>query len=318
MWLDGSTYPPMSYCCSEVHAMLDPTITLREVADNLYFPARLTIQAEDTIKQYYLAFSFYDRFLCRTSQVSNLNDLELTKFKRWLFQERKLSAKTANERAGRIISLWDWLARKRLVDAFPCVEKIPEPRRAPRAWTIEQLQAIFAETLNCRGRICGIPTSLWLRGLCGFLWNTSERIGATLKMDWQMIDFSRGSAHVPAEIRKRGQCDEVYKLWPEVMAILAEIKSYKNLLVFPTDFGKTALYHRYKSILKRAGLPHGRSNMFHAMRVSHATWTQALGGNATVALRHANPATTRKHYIDGSIVNQEQSLLPHDFLMTKG
>lgn len=298
--------------------MLDNTITLRQVADEMYFPARLTIQAEDTVKQYYLAFSFYDRFLCRTAQVSNLNDLELTKFKRWLFKERKLAAKTANERAGRIIAMWDWLARKRLVDAFPCVEKIPEPKRAPRAWTIDQLRAIFQETLNCRGRICGIPASLWLRGLCGFLWNTSERIGATLKCDWEMVDLNRGTILVPAEIRKRGQSDEVYRLWPEVLELLREIRTYKNQLIFPTDFGKTALYHRYKKILIRAGLPHGRQYMFHAMRVSHATWTQALGGNATHALRHANPATTRRHYIDGSIVNQEQSLLPRDFLSMKG
>ena len=294
--------------------MLDNTITLREVADQLYFPARLTIAADDTIKQYYLAFSFYDRFLCHKSQVSNLNDLELTKFKRWLFKDRQLAAKTANERAGRIIAMWDWLARKRLVDAFPCVEKIPEPRRAPRAWTIDQLQAIFRESLNCRGRICGIPASLWLRGLCGFLWNTSERIGATLQLEWSMLDYARGSILVPAEIRKRGQSDEVYRLWPEVLELLREIRTYKNQLIFPTDFGKTALYHRFKKVLKRAGLPSGRSNMFHCMRVSHATWTQALGGNATHALRHANAATTRRHYIDGSIVNQEQSILPRDFL----
>lgn len=297
--------------------MLDTTITLREVADNLYFPSRLTIRATDTIRQYYLAFKFYDRFLSHESKVSNLNDLELTKYKRWLFYEQKLAAKTANERAGRIIAMWDWLARKRLVDAFPTVERLPEPKRAPRAWTIEQLRMIFAETLNCRGRICGIPTSLWLRGLCGFLWNTSERIGATLQLDWQMLDLSRGSILVPAEIRKRGQSDEVYTLWPEVLAIFAEIRAFGNHLIFPVDFSKSALYHRYKKILKRAGLPHGRSNMFHCMRVSHATWTEALGGNATAALRHANPATTKRHYIDGSIVNQEQSILPRDFIHSK-
>jgi integrase len=294
--------------------MLDTSLTLREVADNLYFPARLTIQAKDTISQYHLAFSFYDRFLCRESQVSNLNDLEVTKFKRWLHHDRQLAAKTVNERAGRIIAMWNWLARKRLVDAFPCVEKIPEPKRAPRAWTIDQLQLIFREFLSCRGRICGIPTSLWLRGLCGFLWNTSERIGATLKCDWSMLDTSRGSILVPAEIRKRGQSDEVYMLWPEVLAILDEIRKYGNHLIFPTDFEKSALYHRYKKVLKRANLPHGRSNMFHCMRVSHATWTQALGGNATQALRHANAATTKRHYIDGSIVNQQQSVLPRDFI----
>jgi integrase len=294
--------------------MLEASLTLRQVADEMYFPARLTIQADDTIKQYHLAFRFYDRYLCRISRVSDLDDLELTKFKRWLFADRKLAAKTANERAGRIISMWDWLARKRLVDAFPCVEKIPEPRRAPRSWTIEQLRMIFRESLNCRGRVCGIPTSLWLRGLCGFLWNTGERIGATLRLEFEHLDCIRGSVIVPAEIRKRGQSDECYRLWPEVLEMLEEIRAYGNNLIFPTDFGKSALYHRYKKILKRANLPSGRQYMFHAMRVSHATWTQALGGNATHALRHANPATTKRHYIDGSISNQEQSILPRDFL----
>jgi integrase len=294
--------------------MLDASLTLREVADNYYFPQRLTIRSTDTIDQYHLAFRFYDRFLGRDSLVADLGDQPVTRFKRWLLTDKKLAAKTVNERAGRIIAMWDWLARKRLVDAFPCIEKIPEPRRAPRAWTLEQLQAIFRESLNCRGRICGIPTSLWIRGLLGFQWNTSERIGATLSISWDMIDFARKSVHVPAEIRKRGQADEVYTLWPELCTILQEIRSFGNHLVFPVDFGKSALYHRFKKILKRAGLPTGRQYMFHAMRVSHATWTEALGGNATASLRHANPATTKRHYIDPSIVNQEASRLPHTFL----
>ena len=294
--------------------MLNTNLPLQSVADETYFPQRLTIQSPDTFRQYALAIRFYSRFLGRTAIIGDLDDLPLTRFKRWLYTEKKLAAKTVNERAGRIVAMWDWLARKRLVDHFPTVEKIPEPRRVPRAWTLEQLQAIFRESLNCRGRICGIPANLWIRTLLGFQWNTSERIGATLSISWDMIDFDRKSVIVPAEIRKRGQADEQYTLWPQLLEMLAEVKKYGNHLVFPVDFCKSALYHRLKKILKRAGLPHGRQFMFHAMRVSHATWTEALGGNATASLRHANPTTTKKHYIDRSIVNQEASVLPHGFL----
>lgn len=293
---------------------MDLSISLRSAAEEYYFPYKVSIRSPKTLTHYRFAFDFLDRFLGRAAQVRDLNDATITKFLRWLDQVRGLAPKTINERVGRIISVWDWFARKRYVEQFPTVEKLPEPKRCPRAWTIEQLAAIFSECRRCRGYACGIPISIWMTGLLGFGWNTSERIGATLQTRFDMIDFSRGSIIVPAEIRKKGQSDELYELWPEVVETMLEIKSYGHKLIFPMDFCISALYHRYKKILQRAGLPDGRKYMFHCVRVTHGTWVEALGGNASLALRHSNPATTKRHYIDTSIASPQTTNLPHSFI----
>ena len=47
----------------------------------------------------------------------------------------------------------------------------------------------------------------------------------------------------------------------------------------------------------------------YRMRVSHATHRHLAGGDATLALGHANPATTRKSYIDPTMVRAEAKSL---------
>lgn len=287
---------------------------LRAIAKADYFVENLKITSNKTIDQYKIAFDFFDRYLGRPALLSDLTESTITRFLRWLHFDMKLAAKTANERAGRIIALWNWLARRRQVQVFPTVGRIKEASRTPRAWTIEELQRVFAAADRCRGEVCGVSAALWIRTMFAVIWNTGERIGAVLDVEWSCV--SRGTITFPAGIRKFGRNDETFTLWPETMNLLDSMRTdclgrpLKNRRVFETNFTNSNLYHRFKQILTWADLPSDRYNKFHKIRVSHATWTQAFGGDATAALRHANPRTTQKHYIDPTICKIPESILP--------
>lgn len=291
-----------------------PDKVLRAVAKSDYFVENLKITSGKTLDQYEIAFNFFDRFLGRPAKLSDLTEQTITRFLRYLHFDLKLAAKTANERAGRIIALWNWLARRRQVDMFPTVGRLKEAHRTPRAWTIDELQRLFAATDRCRGDICGVPASLWCKAMFAVIWNTGERIGAVLDVEWQCLD--RGTILFPARIRKFGKNDETFTLWPETMGLLDSMRTdflgrpLKNRRIFETKFTISNLYYRFKQILSWANLPSDRYCKFHKIRVSHATWTQAFGGNATAALRHASPVTTQKHYIDPTICKIPESILP--------
>jgi integrase len=59
------------------------------------------------------------------------------------------------------------------------------------------------------------------------------------------------------------------------------------------------------SLCRSAGVtPRG----FHAIRKASGSYVKAGGGDATEHLGHANPKTTRDHYLDPRITGQQSAL----------
>jgi integrase len=79
--------------------------------------------------------------------------------------------------------------------------------------------------------------------------------------------------------------------------------------VFPWHLCESSFYHHYGKILRRAGLPDERKTKSHCIRVSHASWREAMGGDASKDLGHADRATTQKHYLDPRIARTKQDPL---------
>lgn len=279
---------------------------LWSICHDQYFRFRVKLRSEKTRIQYRLALNNFRDCLGRSPEVADLQDDNLAALCGWLL-DQKLSEFTVNERIGRIKSLWNWLARRGVVRTFPTIDKIPTEERIPRAWSVEELRKLFDSCAQERGTIDGIPAAAWWLALHSWLWCTSERKGATFGLRWDMVDLDGLVAVVPASIRK-GTTGRVYQLWPEAAAMLRSIREPSRELVFPWPFDEGTYYYRYGRLLRRAGLPDGR-NKTHAMRVSHATWREATGGNASQSLGHADPQTTRRHYLDPRIVRQDQEPL---------
>lgn len=282
--------------------------TLWSVCHKQYFPVRLTIRSEHTRAQYRFAINNFCDFLGRPPELTDLSDDNLAALTHALLAGG-MAEITANERVGRLKTLWTWLAKRGRLTTFPTLDRLPTPEKIPRAWTVDELKLLFESCRREPGTIDGVPAGDWWLALHAWLWCTSERKGASLAMTWPMLDLRAGLAVLPASIRKGRNKPAVYCLWPETITALRSIELPRREFVFPWPFHNGTYYNRYSRILRRAGLPVGRAHKTHAMRVSHASWREAMGGDASKSLGHCDPATTRKHYLDPRIVRKDQTQL---------
>src|SRR5688572_19825374 len=134
--------------------------TLWAVLHDRYFPLRTKIRCHNTKRQYCLAVQDYTEALGRPPTLDDLTDDGLARLMVHL-GSRELAAITINERVGRIASLWRWLAKRGVVKCWPTLEALPVPERIPKAWTKEELQALFASVWKEVGHINGILAREW-------------------------------------------------------------------------------------------------------------------------------------------------------------
>lgn len=282
-------------------------MNLSQIYTELYLPNNLRIRSESTKKHYRVTLKDFGRFLGRSAQLSDLTDDKVQAFARWLVDQGKIAPQTVNQRLNYLAALWRWCAKRRKVDQWPSFSRLDEPKIVPRAWTEQQIDTLMGVLCEQDGIIAGIPASLWWVNLHVFLWETGERIGATLKTTWDMVDRSACTIDVPARIRKGQYRGMLYTISPELTASIFRQKRSYNTLVFPWPFSEQTLYNRYKKILKRAGLPHDHRSQFHRMRRSFASHLKAAGGDPTYEMRHSSARITLNSYLDPSIAGNEPS-----------
>lgn len=286
---------------------------LSEVFEKQFAPQKLRGKVEHTFRLYRLALREFSIHLGYQATLKDLNDSSVSSYLARVESEvswntgKKRSARTVNNRRSYMLSFWRWCARKRLVELFPDVEMLPEPVTQPKAWTKEQLAKLMKAISEEPGKAFGVPAALGWKTLHLVLWDTGERITATLSIEWEWMDLDTGVLCIPAHARKGGRKPMTYHLKPITVEAIREIKASQQPereLVFPGWDKKDRIYSKYKRILKRAGLPADRESMFHRMRKTFASHVEAAGGNATDALDHFSRATTKKSYIDPTIVKQ--------------
>lgn len=281
---------------------------LWSICQTEYFPRNLKLRSEKTKFQYRLACADFERFLSRPPTLADLDDDTFAAWLKWLLESRELAERTANERAGRVKSLWNWLARRGRVPTFPTVDRVPVPETMPLAWSQDELRRLFAAATRMPGKVGEFRAAVWWPCLLGWLWCTGERIGATLQMEWEHMDLEAGIARLPAKIRKQGLKNATYHLWPDVVLLLKHIQRPAGR-VFPWERCPGAYFLHFNRLLVIAGLPGGRKRKSHAIRVSHATWTEAAGGNASKRLMHSNPNTTKASYLDARFLPDDSVTL---------
>lgn len=271
--------------------------SLWSICETTYFPRRLSIRSPKTRLDYRYAIADFGRSLGRQATLADLDDDAVTV---WIGRMLDCTASvyTVREKAGRVLALWRWLAARRLVDRFPTVRLPAAPEVSPLAWDRGDLARLFEAAAWEPGFIGPVLARHWWMAMLGFAWSTAERYGAIMALRWEWVDLQRGVVVIPAASRKGRLKPATYFLWPEVVAALAKIQTPPRELVFPWDRSESCYYKRWDRILRRAGLPKGRRRKTHSLRVSHATWTAVAGGDATRALMHSDPATTKRHYID--------------------
>lgn len=276
--------------------------SLRQLMTAKYFPANWAIRSDDTKKQYKYAMNGFAEYLGHEPTLDDLTDEALIGMMHMMV-EKKLAPKTVNERAGRIRTLWNWLAKKAMVPTFPTVGRMHEEVKSPKAWTKEELTRLFEAARTMPGAIGSSPAKWWWTALLMTLWNTGERIGGTMSIERDWIDRESNLLHIPANVRKGGRKEAFFSLWPDTVAAIEKLlETHDDKKVFPFKTTCTTFYQRYRTLLRRAGLEPNRENGPHKMRRSFATWLNVAGGNDSKALGHSNSNVTEKSYRDPRII----------------
>lgn len=281
-------------------------MTLREILENGCLNQTLRSARPNTRRNYEINLRHFDRFCGRPATIDDLTDDQVTDCMWWLFDDGSRAARTANKFRDVILATWRLLHRKGLVDRWPDVPPLPEPDRAPVAWTRQQLKRLWDACESQQGMIHNIPARHWWHCLHAVLWDSAERITAVTLLEWADVDLETGHAKCRAENRKGGRADRVYRLHPDTVTALSGIQRSRNTLVFPWPYCRTYLWPRYGKLLAEAELPSDRWHKFHCLRKSVASWFEAAGGNATELLGHSSRRITRR-YLDPRVISPQQA-----------
>jgi len=279
------------------------TMLLTNFFKNHYRPKRLFGKSENTTRLYLVSIRNFGRTLGRDAMLGDLTDANVMRHMEAMVSRGRSKA-TANKDRAQILTMWRYAFIKKMASRSPDVQAYPEPERVPVAWMPEEVNRILDSIDATTGDYCGCPRSLWWRTLVMVALDTGERIGAIsqAKRCW----LTGNQILFPAEARKGGKRDRIYRLSDETTELLRLIMEHRNSeSIFHFPFNSTYMWSHYREIVKRSGLPHGRRDMFHKLRRTTGSAAYAAGLDPQDVLDHQHRRTTQR-YLDPRVVKKEQ------------
>lgn len=270
---------------------------LKELLEEVYAPLKGI--SDRTVELYRYTIDSFGGWLGHAPTLADLDELVVARF--LMHRTRERAAATAAKDRAQLRALWEFAARRRLVDKWPTIQVVKVPERVPEAWMTEEFSRLLEATSQETAVLDGIPAAKWWRAFLLVMYDTAERQAAVASLRWFGV---RGASILfRAEDRKGQRRDILRDISEETQAALDEIRGVRKPsdLVFPWPLAKTYLWTRMSAILKRAGLPAGRRDKFHKIRRTTASYYQQAGHSAQMLLDHSSPAVTRK-YLDPRIV----------------
>jgi integrase len=275
-----------------------------------YIPGKLVGASPLTIESYQSIVRQFNAWHIdvhgRKPQIGRLDRSLLGEYMSHLSKAGKAPS-TINKARGHLVALWNWAHIEGLHSEKPSnVAKVKEPKRSPEAWTLEQLGNILKSAGECEGMVGDVPANvLWL-ALIWTAFNSGARVSAMMSIRWDDVDLESGWLKIRAEYQKHKE-DQQVGLMPETIESLQRLAEYPRAdeTVFGvwrsdrTCHGWKRLNMALRKILKRAGLPHGRRDLWHKIRRTFATQVNASGGlaMAQTLLGHSSADVTMR-YID--------------------
>jgi integrase len=284
-------------------------MTIQELLDERYAPLRnlsprsvvLFTQTIDRLRDH----------LEREPELSDFTDLAMAKFLRWRattpHHGHIPSPATVAKDKAHLSSLANHAARKRLIPEFVEWPRLRVPTKPPRGYTLEEVSAIIRAGRNRYGVIAGVPAPWFWMTLPWGAWETGERIGSLLRLRWGEVDLDRQVVTLLGQHRKDHVTTIQRSIGKQLADFLRPQRREDNRLVWPwlDERQESSIYQSLQKQCRRAGVtPRG----FHAIRKASASYVKAGGGDASDHLGHANPKTTRDHYLDTRITGQQSAL----------
>jgi integrase len=289
-------------------------MTLREFFRTTYRPLRLRGRSANTGRLYECLFNQYGRWLAAEgiadeAGIEHLDELLLARFLEHRAANR--SPYTAEKERTQLLAL----ARLAWERRVPGLERMPTcppsvlPDRVPTSWTAVEVQRLFAAAGKAAGLVGDVPACEFFTAAIQLAYETGERIGAL--MATPASDYSRPTLMVQPTARKGGRRGRLYNLSPSLCDRLDGIVAHGGVMLLPWPLAPTHIYHRLKAILKAAGLD-GKRIGFHQIRRTAISQIAAAGGDPVAFAGHANPAVTKRWYLDPRM--SDRGPKPHELL----
>ena len=297
-------------------------MTLRDLLVSRYAP--LHDLSDKTVRLYGWTIDRFEDFLeaeegrRRDSTTEDLTDLTVVRFLRWRAKTphngRLPSHGSVLKDRTQLVAIATYAARKRLVPEFLELPRMRPLERIPRAYTHAEVEALVRQARIRVGSVGEVPSRwLWMT-LPWAAYLTAERINALLSLRWQDVDLGRRVLLFRAEHRK-GHTRDIERA---ITQQLADLMATRQPMHQPADLvwpwsrhrSKGSLWASLRILCKTSGVQY---RGFHGFRRSSASYLTAAGGDATEHLDHDRPSTTKKSYLDPSIVRRGPSaadLLP--------
>ena len=268
---------------------------LADFFETVYVRRQLDLSAA-AAEQYRIALRLLDRWRGTPVLLDELSEDLLLDFLRAYREGRAL--RTCNGKRQAILTVWQSAANSDLCRA-PNWRRVPrfrEPRRVPRAWTPAEVGKILRA---CRfaAPLPGWDWRHW-ESLVLVIYDTAERLGALLQTPLGNLDRSRRLLMVAAEHRKGATEDRVTLLHQQTVDAIERSLDGPRFLLFPWPFQRRQIWDRFRAILKTAGLPSTRRDLFHRLRRTAFTraWIDCGREHAIQLAGHRSDLS--RHYLD--------------------
>ena len=287
-------------------------MTLTRFFDEVYRPLRLRGRSQNTTRLYHATIAAFRRWLVAEGiaaepALEHLDELLLARY-----LEHRASTKspyTAEKERSQLMSLARLANERRLIDRLPTCPPGVLPDKVPTAWSADELRRLFEAASHATGRVHGLPAGAWFQAAISLAFETGERIGALLAT--KRADYRRPTLTVQPEARKGKRRGRVYTLSPATCDRLDALGASGSDMLLPWDKAPTYVYHKLRKILSAAGLS-GKRVGFHQVRRSAISHIAAAGGDPVQFAGHANPAVTKRWYLDPRMCDRGPA--PHELL----
>ena len=264
--------------------------------------------AASTIRQYGYTLTAWAKSLGRDAIVADLNEQSVLKF----FAARLIvvSKRSVKRERQVVMSLWRSAAREQMVSSPPSdIPAIPQVRRQPVAWSLDDLRTIVRECERLDGMLgsTGIRKSDWWRAMVVVAFTSGARIGAIRSLAWSDVDLPNRLVRFRPETAKTSQ-EQIQRLHQQAAEALMAIAKPTRLLVFPWPWRRRRkLWEDWKSILVSAGLPRDRYHAFHSLRKSCFTHTALHSDVATASRQCGHMTDLSAVYLDRNLMGDVQA-----------
>ena len=260
--------------------------------------------------QFRLSIEKFRDNLGRDPLVSDLTGIAVQRF--LSARKQHVSVATVVKDRTHIVALWNHLFRLRRVEVAPAAVLPPmrAPKRVPKAYKADEVSAIIRAALAYPGCVAGKPASIWHASLIRAAFETAERVGALLAVEWRDVDLDERVILLRAENRKGGYRDLLRPISSETASWLRQLRrgSPDRARVWEWDRGPNHIWYHLRVLCKRAGV---QARGYHGFRKAAASYLAAAGGlgEAAAALGHASPSTTQAHYVDPTIAKPTRTFV---------